>query len=160
MAVDMFLKYGDIKGESIDDKHKDEVQVLAWSWGMSQGGSMHTAGGKSGKVSVQDLSLTKFVDKGSPIMMLHCCDGTRTPKATLVVRSAGKSPVEYLKIDMEDCMIGSVSTGGSGGEDKLTENIVINFGKVKVTYQAQGKDGKAAGGEVEMGWKIPENVKA
>ena len=28
-ASDIFAKLGDIKGESIDDKHKDEIEVLA-----------------------------------------------------------------------------------------------------------------------------------
>ena len=45
MAVDMFIKIGDIKGESRDAKHKDEIDVLSWSWGMSQSGSMHVGGG-------------------------------------------------------------------------------------------------------------------
>ena len=35
MAVDMFIKIGDLKGESSDKSHKDEIDVLAWSWGMS-----------------------------------------------------------------------------------------------------------------------------
>ena len=45
MAVDMFLKMDGIKGESVDDKHKDEIDVLSWSWGMSQSGSAHMGGG-------------------------------------------------------------------------------------------------------------------
>ena len=43
MAVDMFLKIGDIEGESTDDKHGKEIDVLAWSWGMSQSGTTHMA---------------------------------------------------------------------------------------------------------------------
>jgi type VI secretion system secreted protein Hcp len=161
MAVDMFIKIGDIEGEAKDKTHGKEIDVLAWSWGMTQGGSMHTAAsGKSGKVSVQDLSLTKYVDKASANLMLACCNGKRIDKCNLVVRSAGKDPVEYLKITMEDCLIKSISTGGSGGEDKLTENCVINFGKVNVAYQPQGKDGKKDGGEITMGWDVPQNVEA
>ena len=45
MAADIFLKIGDIKGESTDDKHKDTIDVLAWSWGVNQSGSMHVGGG-------------------------------------------------------------------------------------------------------------------
>jgi type VI secretion system secreted protein Hcp len=161
MAVDMFIKIGDIKGEAKDSKHKDEIDVLAWSWGMSQSGSMHSGGGGgAGKVNVQDLSLTKYVDKSSPNLMLHCCNGKHVPEVNLVVRKAGEDALEYLKIKMTDCLVSSVSTGGSGGEDKLTENVVINFAKVHVAYQPQGKDGKAEGGAVEMGWDIEQNVKA
>jgi len=65
MAVDMFMKAGDIEGESNDAKHKGSIDVLAWSWGMSQSGTTHMGtGGGAGKVNIQDLSFTKYVDKG------------------------------------------------------------------------------------------------
>lgn len=160
MAVDMFIKIGDIKGESVDDKHKDEIDVLAWSWGMSQSGSAHVGGGAgSGKVNVQNLSVTKYVDKASPNLMMACCNGKHYGEATLTVRKAGEKPVEYIIIKMSDLLISSVSTGGSGGEDRLTENVALNFAKVKVEYTPQKKDG-SADAKVEMGWDIAKNVKS
>lgn len=153
MAVDMFIKVGDIKGESLGSGHKEEIDVLAWSWGMTQSG---TSGG--GKVSVQDLSFTKWVDKASPNLMKFCCSGKFYPEALLTVRRAGDKPLEYIKIKMENVVITSVSTGGSGGEDRLTENVTLNFGKVKVEYQPQKDDGSADGGAIPMGWNIKENV--
>ena len=62
-----------------------------------------------------------------------CCDGKHFDDATLVVRKAGENPVEYIKIKMEEVLITSVSTGGSGGEDRLTENVTLNFSKVSWT---------------------------
>ncbi len=160
MAVDMFFKIGDIKGESIDSSHKEEIDVLAWSWGMSQSGTTHQGtGGGAGKVNVQDISFTKWVDKASSNLMLYCCNGKHIPEAKLTVRKAGETPLEYLIITINDIIIASVSTGGSGGEDRLTENVVLNFAKVKVSYQPQKADGSADGGAIEMGWNIPENVK-
>ena len=159
MAVDMFIKIADLKGESQDSKHKDEIDVLAWSWGMSQSGTMHTGGGGGGgKVSIQDISLTKYIDKCSPILMLACSRGDQYNKATLVVRKAGgKAPLEYLIINMEDVLITSVSTGGSGGEDRLTENVSLNFSKVKVEYQPQKPDGSKDGGLIPYTWDIAAN---
>ncbi|HLQ38636.1 MAG TPA: type VI secretion system tube protein Hcp [Planctomycetota bacterium] len=161
MAVDMFLSIEDkkIKGESRDKAHKDEIDVLSWSWGMSQSGSMHSGGGGgSGKVSVQDLSLTKYVDKASADLVKACCSGTHYKNAKLVVRKAGGSPLEYLIITMEGVLVAAVSTGGSGGEDRLTESVTLNFGKVKVQYQPQKEDGTKDGGVLEAGWDIAENV--
>ena len=87
MAVDMFLKLDGIKGESVDSKHKDEIAVLAWSWGMSNSGSAHLgSGGGSGKVNVQDLSLTKYIDVSTPDLMLSSCNGKHIAKAQLTVR--------------------------------------------------------------------------
>ena len=45
MAVDMFLKLTNINGEAADKTHKDEIDILAWSWGMSQSGTTHTSTG-------------------------------------------------------------------------------------------------------------------
>ncbi len=161
MAMDMFIKVGDIKGESSDDKHAGEVDVLSWSWGMSQSGSMHMGGGGgAGKVNVQDLSFTKYIDKATPNLMKFCCNGKHFPEALLTVRKAGEKPLEYYKITMNDVIVSSISTGGSGGEDRLTENVTLNFAKVKVSYQAQKKDGTADGGVIEMGWDIEKNVEA
>ncbi len=161
MAVDMFIKIGDIMGECVDSKHKDEIDVLAWSWGMSQSGNMHLGGGGgSGKVSVQDLSFTKYLDKSSPNLLLMCCTGKHYPDAKLVVRKAGgDTPIEYMTMNLKDVLISSVSTGGSGGEDRLTENVTLNFAKVEVKYQPQKKDGSADGGAISMGWNIEENKK-
>jgi type VI secretion system secreted protein Hcp len=158
MAVDQFMKFEGIEGESKDSKHKNEVDVLAWSWGASQSGSFHTAGGGgSGKVSVQDLSFTKYVDKSSTNLFLKCCDGKHIPSAVLTVRKAGESPVEYLKITMEPVLVTSVSGGGSGGEDRITENITLNFAKVKIEYTEQKEDG-SAGATDEKIWNIMENI--
>jgi type VI secretion system secreted protein Hcp len=160
MAVDMFIKIGDLKGEAQDEKHKGEIDVLAWSWGMSQSGTTHMgSGGGAGKVSVQDLSFTKYIDLSSTELMLACCNGKHFDEATLIVRKAGEEPLEYVTIVMKDLIISSVSTGGSGGEDRLTENITLNFATVNVTYAEQSSKG-VAGATPTMGWDIAANVKA
>ena len=159
MSVDMFLKLDDIKGESIDHKHKDEVDVLAWSWGLSQSGTTHMGGGGgAGKVNVQDLSLTKYVDKSSPNLIIATCNGKHYKQAVLTVRKAGENALEYLKITMKEVLISSVSTGGSGGEDRLTENVTLNFGWFKVEYTPQKSDG-TGDAAVEAVWDIAGNVK-
>lgn len=158
MAVDMFLKVKDVQGEAQDKQHKDEIDVLAWSWGMSQSGTTHMGGGGgSGKVSVQDLSITKYVDLASPNLIKFCCNGKHIGEATLTVRKAGEKPLEYIKITMTDILISSVSTGGSGGEDRLTENVTLNFAKVKFHYYSQKPDG-TADKDIPITWNIAQNV--
>jgi type VI secretion system secreted protein Hcp len=159
MAMDMFIKIGTLKGESVDKTHAGEIDVLAWSWGMSNSGSAHVGGGiGAGKVNVQDLSFTKYIDKSSPDLMLATCNGKHYDSALLTVRKAGEKPLEYLKITMTTVMVTSLSTGGSGGEDKLTENVTLNFAAVKVDYVEQKKDG-SAGDKPSMNWNIAENSK-
>src|SRR5207245_9055986 len=142
MAVDMFIKIDGIKGESADDKHKEEIDVLSWSWGMSQAGSARMGDGAgAGKVNVNDLSFTKYIDVASPDLYLSCCNGKHLKDAKLVVRKAGENPLEYLIVTMEDVLVSSVSNGGSGGEDKLTEHVTLNFARGQVDSAAQANTG-------------------
>lgn len=158
MAVDMFLKLKGVKGESEDDKHKGENDVLAWSWGMSQSGTMHVGGGGgAGKANFQDLGITKWVDSGSVTLMQCCAKGTHIPEGTLIVRKAGDKPLEYIKLAIKEILVSSVSTGGSGGEDRLTENVSLNFREWKMTYTPQDDKG-GAGTAVEFGFNIAKNV--
>jgi type VI secretion system secreted protein Hcp len=159
MAVDMFMKITGVDGESKDKTHKKEIDVLAWSWGMSNSGSAHVGGGAGmGKVNIQDLSFTKYVDSSSPVLALACCNGTHYKEADLVVRKAGGTPVEYIKIKLEEVLITGISTGGSGGEDRLTENISLNFGKVGLDYTPQDDKG-APLTAIPMAWDITQNSK-
>jgi type VI secretion system secreted protein Hcp len=159
MAMDMFIKIAGLKGESVDKAHTGEIDVLAWSWGLSNSGSAHVGGGAgAGKVNVQDLSFTKYIDKSTPDLMLGACNGKHYDNALLTVRKAGEKPLEYLKITMTEVLVTSVSTGGSGGEDRLTENVTLNFAAVKVDYVEQKKDG-SAGDKPSMNWNIAENSK-
>jgi type VI secretion system secreted protein Hcp len=148
MAIDAFIKIDDLVGDSTDDKHPKEIEVLSWSWGMSQLGSTHSGtGGGSGKVSVQDLSFVKKIDSSSPNLIQMCCSGKHFTSGLLTVRKAGgKTPVEYLKIKLEDMIVSNYSTGGSGeGHEVIHENITLNFAKFTVIYTPQDKAGTAMG---------------
>ena len=125
---------------------------------MSISGSAHMGGGMgAGKANIQDLSFTKYIDVSTPDLMLATCNGRHFDEAKLTVRKAGEKPLEYLIITMTDLIITSVSTGGSGGEDRLTENVTLNFAKVQVDYAEQTPTG-APGGKPKMMWDIAANA--
>ena len=161
MALDMFINMGaNIVGESADKAQgkNGDIDVLAWSWGMSQSGTTHMGtGGGAGKANFQDLSFTKYIDSASNALMISLAKGTHIPKVTLLARKAGEGQQKYLTIDMEEVMVTSVSTGGSGGEDRLTENITLNFARVKFAYAPQAKTG-TKGGDKEFVWDIAGNA--
>jgi type VI secretion system secreted protein Hcp len=159
MAVDMFLKLDGIKGESQDHKHKDEIHIESFSWGVSQTGTFGSGGGGgAGKVAVHDISVTKVVDKSTPALMLHCANGKHIPAGLLTFRKAGEKPLEYLKIKLADILVSSVQEAGHGGGDLLTENLSLNFAKFWVEYQEQKADGSGVPGG-EMGWDVKANQK-
>ena len=140
-AVDMFLKIPDIKGESQDAEHKDWIDVLSWSWGLSKD--------SRGKVCVQDLSLTKWMDSSTPDLIQSMPADTTYRSAELNVRRAGTKASVTLHLMLSGVSVSSVSTGGSGGEDRLTENISLNFSELEGTYTVLRDDG-SPGDELEF----------
>ena len=145
MASDIFAKLGDIKGESLDDKHKDEIEVLSWSWGVTNAGAKCPAGGgRAGKATFQDLSFTHKIDRASPVLMQACATGVHLKEATITHRKAGKDQQEYLIIKMDDVIISAVTEGESEGSNLETVNLA--FAKVDLEYRPQKPDGSLDAG--------------
>jgi type VI secretion system secreted protein Hcp len=145
MAVDVFLKLGDIKGESKDSKHVGEIDVLSWSWGVSQTGTMgHGGGGGAGKANFNDLSIMHAVDKASPVLMTKCATGEHIKEATLISRKAGKGQQEYLIVKMNDILITSVQPSGSS--EHPMESVSMQFSKIDFEYKPQKEDGSLDAG--------------
>jgi type VI secretion system secreted protein Hcp len=157
MAQDIFLKLGDIKGESHDDKHKDEIDVLSWSFGVSQAGASHGGGGGGvGKASFQDVTFTHNVDKSSATLMKLCATGEHIKKGVLVQRKAGKGQQEYLIVTMEDILVSSVQQSAAGGQGESMEQVSLNFAKIEVEYKPQKPDGSLDAG-VKFKYDIKSN---
>src|SRR6266404_9231650 len=109
MASDIFAKIGDIKGESLDAKHKDEIEVLSFSWGVTNAGGVASgSGGGAGKATFQDLSIVHPLDKASPKLLEACATGTHLKEATITHRKAGKGQQEFLIVKMNDVIITGV----------------------------------------------------
>lgn len=158
MAQDMFLKIEGVDGEAKDSVHGGEIDVLAFSFGVSQSASMHMGGGGgSGKCSVQDITITKPIDKSSTELFLRSCTGKHYPSAILTIRKAGDTPVEYLIYTMTEVIISSVSTGASKDSDQISEQVSLNFAKIKIDYKEQAGDGSVAS-EPTMTFNIKENI--
>jgi len=147
MASDIFAKIGDIKGESLDSKHKDEVEVLAWSWGVQQQGTMaHGGGGGEGKASFNDFNFTHHVDKASPVLLKACATGEHIKEATITVRKAGKGQQEFLIIKMADIIITHVAPSAAGDGIPTAESVALQCAKVDLEYKPQKADGSLDAG--------------
>src|SRR5215510_127021 len=113
MAVDMFLKIDGIPGESTDANHKDEIDILAYTWGESQPAAPSASGSgalPTGKVTMQDFHFVMRVNKASPKLFLSCANGARIKNAFLTVRRSGANPVEFLKWTLTDVTVASYQT--------------------------------------------------
>jgi type VI secretion system secreted protein Hcp len=139
---DYFLKIDGVKGESQDDKHKDEIHVSSFSFGVTNagtGGSNLGSGG--GRSNVQDMHFTKTVDASSPNLFIGCATGKHFPNAIVTVRRAGEKPQEYLTYKLTEVYISSITTSGHEGGGIAQESVSLNFSKVELAYTPQNADG-------------------
>jgi type VI secretion system secreted protein Hcp len=141
LKIDL-AKQGPIKGEALDDKHKEEIQLLGWGWGMESKSAMGSAG-PAGKATVHELRCVKLVDRASPVIMQALRRNEVVKKATLVCRKAGKEQHEYLKITIEDGRLTSYSVDTEGPTP--TEALAFSFKKIEVEYREQRPDGLLGG---------------
>jgi type VI secretion system secreted protein Hcp len=158
MSQDIFLKINGIEGESLDTAHKNEIEVLAFSWKAMQESAMHAgSGGGAGKATVEDLEFEHFVDRSSPNLMKYCLTGKHVPEAKLTMRKAGGNPLEYLKFTFSDVIITSVQPFGSNSDEmRVKERVRLSFSKIKQEYAVQNAQG-GSGGAVTAGYDIKGN---
>jgi type VI secretion system secreted protein Hcp len=159
MAVDYFLKPDGIPGESTDAKHKGEIDVLAFSWGVSQAGSSGRGVGVSaGKAIFEDLLVVARTSKASPKLWQACATGQHLKTAVLTCRKAGKTPLEFLKITLTDVTITSYEIDSSDEELPL-DQVALAFVKVETEFVSVDPKGKAQP-PVTTGWDLKKNAKA
>jgi type VI secretion system secreted protein Hcp len=150
-AGDMFLsvngaRSGAIAGEAQDSKHKNEIEVLGWSWGMQGRRDLGGGGQATGRATIRELSILKRLDKASTALM-SALRTNESVKAKLTLRKTGKTQLEYLLIEIEDGRVNSleIEAGDVSGSSTLVERVTFSFNKIAVTYVPQGPDGQALG---------------
>ncbi len=155
MAVDVFLKLTGVKGEAHDSKHKEEIDVLSYSLGVSNAGTSSYGGGSgAGRASFSDLSIMKRVDNASPTLLKFCATGEHVDEAVMTVRKAGGSKAggePYLVITMNEVLVTSVQESGSSEEP--TESVSLNYSKIHYVYKPQKADG-TLGAQVEFSYDL------
>lgn len=157
-AVDYFLKIDGIKGESQDDKHKNEIELESWSWGESNAGSFSaSSGGGAGKVVMQDFHFTMKVNTASPKLFQACASGEHIKSAQLTCRKAGLKQQEYLIVKFTDLLISSYQSSGHQGDVIPTDQISFNFTAIEMDYKEQKADG-SLGAPIHGGWDVKKHA--
>jgi type VI secretion system secreted protein Hcp len=158
VAADYFINITGVEGESRDAKHKGWIDVESWSWGETNAGAPATGGGAgAGRVQMQDLHFTTRVSKASPKLFLACANGQHMKEARLVGVHGGAMQQEFLTWTFSDVLISGYQTGGAeGGEILPTDQVSLNFAKLKVEYRTQKADG-SLDAPVAAGWDVKSN---
>jgi type VI secretion system secreted protein Hcp len=156
MTHDIFLRIQGIDGESQDASHTNEIDVLDWTWKVTQQSSMMSgSGGGAGKATVSDLEFTHQIDKASPNLARYCFTGTHIPDARLVMRKTGGVPHEFLRITMYDVLISHVEPFVD--ENGAIECVRLSFARMKKEYALQNALG-GNGGTVTALFDVEQNV--
>jgi type VI secretion system secreted protein Hcp len=158
-AVDYFLKLEGIEGESQDEKHKNEIHIESFSFGVSNVGTGgYNLGSGAGKASFQDISFNKRTDKASTNLQLACASGKHIANGLFTARKAGEKPVEFLKIKLTEVFVSSWNVSGHGEGGITSESFTINFSKIETEYTPQKADGTPSA-SVHSGWDVKANKK-
>ena len=160
MAIDVYLQIDGIKGESMDDRHKDWIECTSVSWGVTQprSATASTGGGHTAeRCEHQEIALTKLADLASPILLQTCSAGKTIPRARLeFMRADGQGErIRYFEIELENVLIGGISPSVAEGSI-IQEQVGLKFSKIKWKYTQQKVTG-GAGGNTSGGWDLAAN---
>ena len=159
MAFDAFLKIDGIPGESTDDKHKDWIEILSFSYGVTQKRSPTPGGASAERADFADLSIVKALDKASPKIFAACASGKHLRTVTVELCRAGGDKVKYMEYKLSNCIVSSYRPGGSaqGVETLPLEEVAFNYGKIEMSYTVQKRPDGTGGGQVAAGWDLQLN---
>lgn len=139
---DMFLKVdgtkqGPIKGESAEQGHLDEIELVGWGWGME--GNATAFASTAARTTLKELVFRKRVDSATTGLLSALRNNEVLKKAVLSVRKAGgAAPVDFLTITMENGRVVSHQVQNAvDGQPDLVEEVRIAFFKVRVEYRTQ-----------------------
>ena len=162
MAFDSFIKIDGIPGESLDDKHKDWIEVLSFDHMMDQPASAtaSSAGGATAeRVNHGTFNFVHNLDKASPKLYEACCTGKHIKEVTFELCRAGGDKLKYMEIKLEQVLVSKVANAGSStGEGGFpSESVSLSYGKIKWTYTQQKRQDGTGGGNVNAGWDLTAN---
>jgi len=144
MAQDITLKLTKIDGESKKDGYENQIDIYDFKFGVSQSASSSQgSGGGSAASDCRDLTLTKLIDKATPILFLYSATGTHIPEAVMTVRKAGGAALDYLVVTLTDVLVTNVSAGGKTDDERIREEISLSYAVISIQYKVQNADGTA-----------------
>ncbi|WP_372765660.1 Hcp family type VI secretion system effector [Litorivivens sp.] len=151
-AADMFLQLDGIRGESVDQWYRGDIDVQAFSEGMSNSHLVTQEGADSGRTQVSAIKVTKYLDRSSPELRRHLAANRTISSARLIVRYAGERPWEVFVIELRDVRVTAISLTAEGGEDRLQETIDLTFRAIQWTYTPMERG--AEGTPVSAGYDV------
>jgi len=156
----VYLKNDTIKGDCVATGFEDQIDCSSWSLGAFQSTNMHqSTGGAAGSSEIQDLQITKSMDKASSLIYASCAEGIHLGELTLTcTRSYEGSDIKWLEIILKDTIIASVSSSATP-DDLGSEAVSFNFAEYMMKFYPQ-EDGGAEGSSIDHGYNQATRVRS
>lgn len=152
MATDTHIKFDGVDGEATHADHKGEIEILSWTWGVSNRSQIAGGGSGKGKAEPGNFHFMHNYDKASPILAKKCAQGVHFPTVTMTARKSGEGQKDFLKVTLKEVFITSAQPSGSSGGD-IVESVEMSYASIDFSYKAQDEKG-ALGGDVKFGWNV------
>lgn len=150
MSSDTHIKFDGVEGEATHVDHKGEIEVLSWTWGVSNPNLGSGTGSGKGKATPGDFNFMHSYDKASPILAKKCAQGVHFPQVVMTARKSGEGQKDFLKVTWKEVFITSVQPSGSSGGE-IMESVSFSYQQIDFAYKPQDDKG-VLGGEVKFGW--------
>jgi type VI secretion system secreted protein Hcp len=166
MAIDIFLKFSGtgtelLAGESKDSVNKNSIEILSFSFGASNSGTLASGGAAgAGKAIFQDFHFTSFTQKSSPEMLKRVATGVTAPQAIITFRKTAPYAADFLRYTFEPVLITGHNQAATGGSDGVVEEVSLAFVKIRYEYREIGADGKTTGEWKVFAFDIAANAPA
>ena len=155
--ADTFLKLADIKGESTDSKHKDQIDILSFSQSFTNSiDGVVGGGGGVGKVQCGAITMMKNIDKSSPLLLKGVATGQHFKDGVISFQSADKQSMEYYTITMTDVFVNELTQTDSQDPNRIFERLVLNARSYEFKYTPQTVKG-SPGTSVSFKWDCAAN---
>jgi type VI secretion system secreted protein Hcp len=158
MASNSYIKFDGVEGESVTKDHKGEIEVLSWSWGLSNPApkvSSGGGGGRAARATPEQFTFTHLYDKASPVLASLAAAGRHVKHAWFSARRSGAGQKDFLKVTMSDVLITGVHQDGY--DDAINETVTTSA--ARITFEYRPSDAKGSlGTAVTFDWDIVKNT--
>jgi type VI secretion system secreted protein Hcp len=156
--TNIYLKLGDLKGESLDKEHDQWIEVESFSWGVDNPASFSIGqGGQSTQAHISSINVAKYCDASSVTLFKASTTGQHIPTGTIhCLKLDGQDRKKYLIIELEDIVVSGLQWSGSGSESGLHEHLSLAFARFRQTYNLQTDKGDLGGG-TNFGYDIQKS---
>jgi type VI secretion system secreted protein Hcp len=153
-----FLKVDGIPGESTDDRHRNEIDVTSWSFGVTNAAPGRGGGGGTGtgRPAFDELHVDARINSATPLLFKACASGQHIRTAVLTgERVTGAAGSEFLTYALEDVTIRGVEHADTV-DAAPTDRVALGYGRIRISYRPQNPDG-SLGAAVTAGWDVRAN---